>query len=227
MLGGLALKCKWRERMKAAGKPTDKPNIITGPVQVCWHKFARYFDVELREIPLEHGRLGMTPEEVLKRVDENTIGVVPTFGVTFTCQYEPVAEVAEALDRLARDKHLDIPIHVDAASGGIRGPVCRTGPGLGLPHSPRPLHQRLRTQIRIGAARRGLGGLAREERSAGRPDILRELSGRQHAHLRAQFLAARRSDRFAVLSLPAARAARATAAFSRMATTPRNISGER
>ena len=78
MLGGLALKWHWRERMKAAGKPTDKPNLITGPVQVCWHKFARYFDVELREIPLERGRLGMTPEEVLKRVDENTIGVMPT-----------------------------------------------------------------------------------------------------------------------------------------------------
>ena len=122
MLGGLALKHKWRERMKAAGKPTDKPNLVTGPVQVCWHKFARYFDVELREIPLEHGRLSMTPEEVLKRVDENTIGVMPTFGVTFTCQYEPVAEVAEALDRLARDKHLDIPIHVDAASGGFVAP---------------------------------------------------------------------------------------------------------
>ena len=58
MLGGLALKWKWRERMQAAGKPTDKPNLITGPVQVCWHKFARYFDVELREIPLEHGQAG-------------------------------------------------------------------------------------------------------------------------------------------------------------------------
>ncbi len=122
MLGGLALKWKWRERMSAAGKPTDKPNIVTGPVQVCWHKFARYFDVELREIPLERGRLGMTPDEVMKRVDENTIGVMPTFGVTFTCQYEPVAEVAAALDALARDKHLDIPMHVDAASGGFTAP---------------------------------------------------------------------------------------------------------
>jgi len=122
MLGGLALKQKWRERMRAAGKAADKPNLITGPVQVCWHKFARYFDVELREIPLERGRLGMTPEEVLKRVNENTIGVMPTFGVTFTCRYEPVAEVAAALDRLARDKHLDIPMHVDAASGGFTAP---------------------------------------------------------------------------------------------------------
>ena len=122
MLGGLALKWKWRERMRALGKPTDKPNIVTGPVQVCWHKFARYFDVELREIPLERGRLGMTPDEVIKRVDHNTIAVMPTFGVTFTCQYEPVAEVAAALDTLARDKHLDIPMHVDAASGGFTAP---------------------------------------------------------------------------------------------------------
>ena len=122
MLGGLALKWKWRERMRAAGKPTDRPNLVTGPVQVCWHKFARYFDVELREIPLERGRLGMTPEEVLKRVDENTIGVMPTFGVTFTCQYEPVAEVADALDHLARDRLLDVPMHVDAASGGFVAP---------------------------------------------------------------------------------------------------------
>ncbi|KIZ46656.1 glutamate decarboxylase, partial [Rhodopseudomonas palustris] len=122
MLGGLALKWKWRERMSAAGKPTDKPNIITGPVQVCWHKFARYFDVELREIPLERDQLSMTPEEVLKRVDENTIGVVPTFGVTFTGQYEPVQEIAAALDRLAREKGLDVPMHVDAASGGFIAP---------------------------------------------------------------------------------------------------------
>ncbi|CAA2159911.1 Glutamate decarboxylase alpha [Methylobacterium brachiatum] len=122
MLGGLALKWKWREKMRAAGKPTDKPNIVTGPVQVCWHKFARYFDVELREIPLERGRLGMTPEEVLKRTDENTIGVMPTFGVTFTCHYEPVADVAAALDSLARDGGLDIPMHVDAASGGFTAP---------------------------------------------------------------------------------------------------------
>ncbi|MDR3495909.1 MAG: glutamate decarboxylase [Ancalomicrobiaceae bacterium] len=122
MLGGLALKWKWRQRQEAAGRPTNRPNLVTGPVQVCWHKFGRYFDVELREIPLEEGRLGMTPEEVIKRCDENTIGVVPTFGVTFTCQYEPVAEIAAALDKLQADTGLDIPIHVDAASGGFIAP---------------------------------------------------------------------------------------------------------
>jgi glutamate decarboxylase len=122
MLGGMAMKWRWRARMKAAGKSTDKPNLITGPVQICWHKFARYWDVELREIPMEGDRLLMTPEEVVKRCDANTIGVVPTLGVTFTCQYEPVKAVAEALDRLEKETGLDIPVHVDAASGGFLAP---------------------------------------------------------------------------------------------------------
>ncbi len=124
MLGGMAMKRNWETKRKAAGEPIGKPNLITGPVQVCWHKFARYWDVELREIPMEHGRLLMTPEEVVRRCDENTIGVVPTLGVTFTCQYEPVEAVADALDQLEKDRGLDIPVHVDGASGGFLAPFC-------------------------------------------------------------------------------------------------------
>jgi glutamate decarboxylase len=124
MLGGMAMKWNWRAKRAAEGKPADKPNLITGPVQVCWHKFARYWDIELREIPMDEGRLLMTAEEVLKRCDENTIGVVPTLGVTFTCQYEPVAEIAAALDELQSRTGLDIPIHVDGASGGFLAPFC-------------------------------------------------------------------------------------------------------
>ena len=122
MLGGLAMKRRWEARRRATGKPTDRPNLITGPVQVCWHKFGRYFDVELREIPMSAGRYGMTPEEVASRVDENTIGVVPTLGVTFTGLYEPVAGIAAALDAIERERGLDVPIHVDAASGGFLAP---------------------------------------------------------------------------------------------------------
>ena len=124
MLGGMAMKRAWEAKRKAAGKPIDKPNLITGPVQICWHKFTRYWDIEHREIPMDHDRLIMTPEEVLSRVDENTIGVVPTLGVTFTCQYEPVKAVAEALDQLEKDKGLDIRMHVDGASGGFLAPFC-------------------------------------------------------------------------------------------------------
>ena len=124
MLGGMAMKWRWREKRRALGLPTDRPNLICGPVQVCWHKFARYWDIELREIPMESGRLLMTADEVLKRCDENTIGVVPTLGVTFNGRFEPVKAVADALDRLQAETGLDIPIHVDAASGGFLAPFC-------------------------------------------------------------------------------------------------------
>lgn len=124
MLGGLALKWRWRARRRAEGKATDKPNMVCGPVQICWEKFARYWDVEIRQIPMEKGRLIMTPEETVRRCDENTIGVVPTLGVTFTGQFEPVEAVSKALDDLQKSKGFDIPIHVDGASGGFLAPFC-------------------------------------------------------------------------------------------------------
>ncbi len=127
MLGGLAMKRRWEAKRRAAGRPTERPNLITGPVQVCWHKFARYFDVELREIPMAPGRLGMTADEVAARIDENTIGVVPTLGVTFTGLYEPVAAIAAGLDAIERERGLDVPIHVDAASGGFLAPFAEPG----------------------------------------------------------------------------------------------------
>ena len=128
MLGGMALLWNWRAKRRAEGKSIERPNLITGPVQVCWHKFARYWDVELREIPMEGDRLIMTAEEAVSRVDENTIGVVPTLGVTFTGQFEPVKDVSNALDELQKRTGLDIPIHVDGASGGFLAPF--TAPEL-------------------------------------------------------------------------------------------------
>ncbi|MFE6282211.1 glutamate decarboxylase [Streptomyces sp. NPDC057877] len=125
MLGGLALKWRWRERQRAAGKPAERPNLVTGPVQVCWEKFARYFDVELRQVPLEEDALGLRPHQLRDHVDENTIGVVAILGVTFTCGYEPVADLAAELDRVQADTGLDIPLHVDAASGGFVAPFLQ------------------------------------------------------------------------------------------------------
>lgn len=124
MLGGLAMLRRWQAKCKKQGKLAERPNLITGPVQICWHKFARYWNIELREVPMEGDRLILTPDEVLKRCDENTIGVVPTLGVTFTCQYEPVEAIAKALDEYEDAVGHDIPIHVDAASGGFLAPFC-------------------------------------------------------------------------------------------------------
>ncbi len=122
MLGGMAAKWRWRARQEAAGKPTSQPNMVCGPVQVVWHKFARYWEVEMREIPMAPGRYAMDVEQMLERVDENTIMVVPTFGVTYTGSYEPVLELSQALDDLQEKTGLDIDIHVDGASGAFLAP---------------------------------------------------------------------------------------------------------
>ena len=122
MLGGMAAKWRWREKQKAAGKPTDKPNMVCGAVQICWHKFARYWDIELREVGMQADSLCLSPDDVLKHVDENTIFVVPTMGVTYHGLYEDVAGIAAALDEHQAKTGIDIPIHVDAASGGFLAP---------------------------------------------------------------------------------------------------------
>ena len=126
MLGGLALKWRWRERMRAAGRPTDKPNLVTGAnVQVCWEKFCRYWDVEPRLVPLEGDRLHLTAERVVEYCDENTIGVAAVLGSTYDGSYEPIKEIAAALDEFERVRGVDIPIHVDAASGGFVAPFIQ------------------------------------------------------------------------------------------------------
>ena len=126
MLGGLALKWRWRERMKAAGKPADRPNLVLGiNVQVCWDKFCRYWDVEPRLVPMEGEDFHLTAERALAHCDENTIGVVAILGSTFDGSYEPVEEICAALDALAAGGGPDIPVHVDAASGGFVAPFSQ------------------------------------------------------------------------------------------------------
>ena len=123
MLGGLALKRRWQQRRAAEGKPADKPNIVMGiNVQVCWEKFANYWDVEMRLVPMEGDRFHMNAEEAVKLCDENTIGVVPVLGSTFDGSYEPVKDVCTALDDLQATTGLDIPVHVDGASGAFVAP---------------------------------------------------------------------------------------------------------
>ena len=126
MLAGMALKWKWRERMKAAGKPTERPNLVMGTnVQVCWEKFCRYWDIEPRMVPVEAGRMHLTADKAVEQCDENTIGVVAILGSTFDGSYEPVEEISAALDALQAEQGLDIPIHVDAASGGFIAPFIQ------------------------------------------------------------------------------------------------------
>jgi glutamate decarboxylase len=123
MLGGLALKRLWQKRRGEAGKPADRPNLVMGiNVQVCWEKFANYWDVEMRLVPMEGDRLHLSADEAVKLCDENTIAVVPVLGSTFDGSYEPVKGICDALDALQADTGLDVPVHVDGASGAFVAP---------------------------------------------------------------------------------------------------------
>ncbi|HLI38089.1 MAG TPA: glutamate decarboxylase [Streptosporangiaceae bacterium] len=126
MLGGMALLWRWRQRRRAEGKDASRPNLVMGAnVQVCWEKFCRYWEVEPRMAPMEPGSLHLTADKAIPLCDENTIGVVAIMGSTMDGSFEPVQQISDALDRLQAGRGLDIPVHVDGASGGFVAPFLR------------------------------------------------------------------------------------------------------
>jgi glutamate decarboxylase len=123
MLAGLAFKRKWQNERKAAGLPWDKPNMVTGAnVQVCWEKFARYFEVELRETKLHEDNYVLDPAKAVELCDENTICVCAILGSTYNGEFEDVQLLNDLLEKKNAEKGWHIPIHVDAASGGFIAP---------------------------------------------------------------------------------------------------------
>jgi glutamate decarboxylase len=123
MLGALAMKWKWRARREAAKKGTDKPNLIFGgDVHVVWEKFCRYFDVEPRIVPLQENKLVIGPEDVEPHIDENTIGVAAVLGTTFTGHADDIVGINKLLLNVKEKQGLDIPLHVDGASGAFVWP---------------------------------------------------------------------------------------------------------
>jgi glutamate decarboxylase len=123
MLGALSLKWKWRARREAAGKDTANPNLVFGgDVHVVWEKFCRYFDVEPRIIPLQPDKYTIGPDDVAPHVDENTIGVAGVLGTTFTGHADDISGINDLLVGLKNERGLDVPLHIDAASGGFVWP---------------------------------------------------------------------------------------------------------
>ncbi|WP_395692307.1 glutamate decarboxylase [Nocardioides sp.] len=123
MLGALSLKWKWRERQEAAGRPTDRPNLVFGgDVHVVWEKFCRYFDVEPRIVPLRPDKFTIGPEDVEPHLDENTIGVAAVLGTTFTGHRDDIVGINDLLLRVRTERDMDIPLHIDGASGGFVWP---------------------------------------------------------------------------------------------------------
>ena len=120
MLALLAHKTRWKKERLARGLPADRPNIIASSgVHVVWEKFARYFEVELRLLPMAGDRFTLDPEAVEKAVDERTICVGAILGSTYTGHLDPVEEIDRVLSRVRAKKGWEIPIHVDGASGGF------------------------------------------------------------------------------------------------------------
>ncbi|VAI39317.1 unnamed protein product [Triticum turgidum subsp. durum] len=191
MLAGLAFKRKWQNRRKAEGKPFDKPNIVTGAnVQVCWEKFARYFEVELKEVKLREGYYVMDPEQAVAMVDENTICVAAILGSTLNGEFEDVKRINDLLEEKNKETGWETAIHVDAASGGFIAPF---------------LYPELEWDFRLpwvksinvsghkyGLVYPGIGHrlvrLARQGRPAGRPRLPHQLPRHRPAHLHAQLL---------------------------------------
>ncbi|HTW06041.1 MAG TPA: glutamate decarboxylase [Acidimicrobiales bacterium] len=125
-LAGLALKWRWRSRREREGKPAAQPNIVMGAnVQVCWEKFARYFEVEPRFVPLERGNYVVDVERAMARADENTIGMVGILGSTYTGEYEPISDLNDAIVKMNERTGWDIALHVDGASGAFIAPFTR------------------------------------------------------------------------------------------------------
>ena len=120
MLGGIAAWIRWRERRQKEGKPFDKPNfVISTGYQVVWEKFAQLWQIEMRQVPLTLEKTTLDPQEALKMCDENTICIVPIQGVTWTGLNDDVEALDAALDEFNASTGYNIPIHVDAASGGF------------------------------------------------------------------------------------------------------------
>src|SRR4051812_3148353 len=126
MLAGLAMKRRWQQARREAGRSTHRPNPGRGAnVQGVWEKFANYWEVEPRYVALEGDVLHLTADRLLEHVDENTIGVVAILGSTMDGSYEPVQEICAALDGYQATSGVSVPVHVDAASGGFVAPFLQ------------------------------------------------------------------------------------------------------
>ncbi|SAM09422.1 hypothetical protein [Absidia glauca] len=123
MLAVLAMKRKWQEARRAKGLSTDNPNLIIGAnCQVCWKKATLYLEIEPRYINVSEDCYTMDPAKAMEQVDENTIGVAAIMGSTYTGHYDDVKAINGALEKVCKEKGLDVGIHVDGASGGFVAP---------------------------------------------------------------------------------------------------------
>ena len=206
MFAGLALKRRWQQRRRTAGADTARPNLVMGiNVQVCWDKFCNYFEVEPRLAPMEGERFHLDAEQAVSLCDENTIGVVAVLGSTFDGSYEPVAEIAAALDELQSRTGLDVPVHVDGASGGMVAPFI--DPDLEWDFRVPRVASINTSGHKYGLVYPGVGWVLWRDADALPEELVFKVNylGGEMPTLRAELLPARRTGGGPVLHVPAAR----------------------
>ena len=206
MLGGLAMKRRWQDARRAAGKPVDRPNIVMGiNVQVCWEKFARYWDVEPRTVPMEGDRFHLDPDAGRRAVRREHDRRDRRAGLHVRRLVRADREDLQGARRAPGGDRARHPGPRRRRVGRLRRTVPGARPGVGLPPGPGRLDQRLGPQVRPGGAGRGLDHLARRGAPPRGADLPGQLPGRHHADVRAQLLPARRAGGGAVLQLHAPR----------------------
>ena len=202
MLAGLAQKWRWRKRREDAGEDTDRPNLVFGgDVHVVWEKLCRYFDIEPRIVPLEPDKYVIGPDDVEPHIDERTIGVVAVLGTTFTGHADDVVGMDKLLQRINGEKGWDVPLHVDAASGGFVWPFL-------YPEVAWDFRLETVRSINVSGHKFGMvypghrvAGLPLERRSPGGHRLLRELPGQEGRDVHAELLDGELDGPRAVLQL--------------------------
>ena len=189
MLGGLSLKWNWRKRQEAAGRSTTNPNLVFGgDVHVVWEKFCRYFDIEPRIVPLQPGKYTIGPDDVSPHIDENTIGVAAVLGTTFTGHKDDIVGINNLLLEIKSQRGIDVPLHVDGASGGFVWPFL-------YPHSEWDFRLEQVRSINVsghkfGLVYPGIGWLIFREKSDLAQDLVFEENylGKTDRHFHAELL---------------------------------------
>ena len=208
MLGGLALKRRWQHARRAAGKPTDRPNIVMGVnVQVCWEKFANYFEVEPRLVPMDGDRLPPRRRRGRRaRATRTRSASSRSSGSTFDGSYEPVArDLRRARRPAGRAPASTSRCTSTARPGAMIAPFF--DPDLVWDFRLPRVASINTSGHKYGLVYPGVGwvAVARRRSAARGPGLPGQLPRRRHADVRAELLPAGRAGGRAVLQLPAPR----------------------
>ena len=189
MLGALSLKWKWRERREGAGKDTTgRTSCSAATCTSCGRSSAATSTSSRASSRSSPTSTRSAPRTSSPYVDENTIGVAAVLGTTFTGHSDDIVGIDALLVRLRDERGLDVPLHVDGASGGFVWPFLYPDSRVGLPARAGPLDQRLRAQVRARVPRHRLADLPRAQRPGRGPRLLRELPRQDRRDVHAELL---------------------------------------